>query len=63
MKNWIGTKDGRVFVTHADDVDTAYLNIGELMNGFRADDPGDVDLDFMAELPPTNTATLELKQL
>ena len=48
---FIGLKDGRVFATAASSVNDAYLNIGVILNGVRADDAGNVDLDFLGELP------------
>jgi DnaJ-class molecular chaperone len=52
LKTYIGTKDGRVFLTSAVGVDEAYLNIGKLMTGITQDDAGNVDLDFLSEVPP-----------
>ena len=61
--HYIGIKDGRVFITYAFCSDEAYLNIGELMSGQRQDDPGNVDLDFLGQLPSIgiHRTTVELK--
>lgn len=60
MTRYIGTKDEQVFLTSAESEDEAYLNIGELMNGFRAADPGNVDLDYLGILPPDDGKTVEI---
>lgn len=60
---YVGVRDGRVFVTTAESVDDAHLNIGEVLNGHRADDPGNVDLDFLGVLMVTNSKTVEVKRI
>ena len=64
---YIGSKDGEVYATRVDDngngnsINTAYLNIGELMNGFRSDDAGNIDLDLLVALPDLiNNQTVKL---
>ena len=63
---YIGSKDGEVYVTKIDlingnSINTAYLNIGELVNGFRSDDAGNIDLDLLVALPDLiNNQTVKL---
>ena len=65
---YIGSKDGEVYATRVDDngngngnINDAYLNIGELMSGFRSDDAGNIDLDLLVALPDLiNNQTVKL---
>jgi len=55
MNGYIGTKDGRVFLSLAKTPDDAELNIGELMCGQR---PSEIDLDFLGLIPDYSGPTM-----